>query len=263
MERSKPNTTHWAIGELGKKGYISSVLTQNVDSLHPIAHPHIPVDELHGYLRSVICVSCHQTLPRSQYQETLASLNPVWAEFLQQMSNAGALDTDDADEQRKRGLMINPDGDVAIPNAHYSEFRYPACPRCLDRPPLLPDDTRARVTVDRNGAWDPESNAGILKPAVIMFGEPVNEAVRRAAEEAIDEAGKLLVVGSSLATFSAWRLVERAKLRGMSIGILNVGGVRNEASLFEGDYETQSAMTRVRCSERAELILPEVVAKLS
>lgn len=263
MGRSRPNTTHWAISELGRKGYISSVVTQNVDSFHLTAHPHIPVVELHGYLRSVICVSCRQTLPRPRYQETLASLNPAWAEFLQQMSDAGALDTDNADEQRKRGLKINPDGDVDLPNAHYSSFRYPACPRCLDHPPLLPDGTRARVEVDRNGAWDPKSNAGILKPAVVMFGESVNGAVKSAAEEAIDEAGKLLVVGSSLATFSAWRLVERAKLRGMSIGILNMGGVRNEASLFEGDYETRTAMTRARCSEKAELILPEVAARLN
>ena len=263
MTNSKPNPAHWAIGQLGLKGYISSIVTQNVDSFHKMASPHIPIVELHGYLRSVICVNCRHTLPRDTYQQLLMDLNPAWTEFLEHMLESGALDTDNFDEQRKKGLKFNADGDVELPNAHYSGFRYPACPHCLEYPPLLlPDGTKGIVEADRNGAWSDRSNAGILKPAVVMFGESINDAVKQAAEEAVDEAGKLLVMGSTLATFSALRLVQRARRRGMSIGVLNVGGVRDEASLFEGDFGSRSAMTRVRCSERAELVLPEVAARL-
>jgi NAD-dependent SIR2 family protein deacetylase len=262
MERSTPNSIHRAIGELGRKGYISSIITQNVDSFHSIAHPHIPVTELHGHLRSVVCVSCRQTLPRDQYQRSLARLNPAWAEFLERLLETGALNTDDPGEQRQKGLRVNPDGDVDLPNAHYSGFRYPTCPKCLESPPVLADGARGRVEADQDGAWIETSNAGILKPAVVMFGESVNATVKQTAEEAVDEAGKLLVMGSSLATFSAWRLVDRAQSRGMAIGILNVGGIRNEASLFQGEYETLSTIIRVRCSERAELVIPEVAARL-
>ena len=189
-------------------------------------------------------------------------LNPAWGESLERMLQSGALDSVNVDEQRQKDLKINPDGDVELPNAHYSSFRYPVCPRCIEHPPLLPDGTKGIVEADRDSAWSERSNAGILKPAVVMFGESVNEGVKQAAEEAIDEAGKLLVMGSTLATFSALRLVQRARKRGMSIGILNVGGVRDEASLFEGDFESTTAMTRVRCSERAEIVLPDVAARL-
>ncbi|KLJ09995.1 hypothetical protein EMPG_14591 [Blastomyces silverae] len=259
-----PNDTHLAIAELGRKGYISSVITQNVDSFHSKAHPHIPVVELHGYLRSLVCVNCRQSMSRDDFQAALLGLNPAWAEFLDQMVKMGALDTDNREEQQKKGLRMNPDGDVDLPNAPYSKFRYPPCPHCLENPPLLRDGTQGRVEVERDGALSAGSNAGILKPAVIMFGESVGERVKERAEEAVDEAGKLLVLGSSLATFSAWRLVERAIARGMSIGILNVGGVRNEARVFpEADgCGFTDPMMRVRCSERAEFVLPQVAAQL-
>lgn len=262
MRDSGPNTTHFCISELGRKGYISSVITQNVDSFHNIAHPHIPVIELHGYLRSVVCVNCRQELPRAKFQESLLTLNPAWAEFLARIIESGALRTVVAEEQRQNGLRVNPDGDVELPNAHYSNFRYPPCPQCLTTPPLQPDGTKSIVEAESDGAWSPRSNAGILKPAVVMFGESVDVATKIAAEEAIDEAGKLLIMGSSLATFSAWRLVERAQRRGMSIGILNVGGVRNEESLFKEASEHSSPMTLMRCSEKTELVLPEVVSRL-
>lgn len=262
MEKAKPNATHRAITELGKKGYISSIITQNVDSFHSKAHPDIPILELHGYLRSLVCINCRSLLPRDNFQQSLEALNPKWAEFLAKMLETGALDTDNPEEQRKKGLILNPDGDVDLPDAPYSTFRYPACPHCLEKPPVLPDGTTARVEVDSGGAWSPVSSAGILKPAVVMFGESIDNDVKVAAEEAIDEAGRLLVVGSSLATFSAWRLVERAHRRGMAIGILNKGGVRNERALFEEIHGELAAGTHVRCSQKAEQTLPDVASRL-
>lgn len=260
---AKPNTTHWAIRDLSRKGYLSSVVTQNVDSFHSIAHPDLPTLELHGYLRSVICLSCRNQFPRAEFQQSLQSLNPAWAEFLERMVSIGALDTDNPDEQRRKGLKLNPDGDVDLPDAPYSTFRYPACPTCLEKPPRLADGTSARVDVESDGAWLPSSSAGVLKPAVTMFGENIEPPVKEAAEEAIDDAGRLLVMGSSLATFSAWRLVERAHLRGMPIGIINVGGVRNESRLFGGIHEDNSAVAQhVRCSLATESIVPSVASQL-
>lgn len=256
--KARPNPTHWAIRDLGAKGYISSVVTQNVDSFHALAHPELSTIELHGYLRSVVCTSCRNQFPRADFQASLEKLNPAWAEFLARMVAIGALDTDNPEEQRRKGLKLNPDGDVDLADAPYSTFRYPPCPTCLEKPPLLADETRARVEVESDGAWRPTSNAGILKPAVIMFGENIDPAIKIAAEDAIDDAGRLLVLGSSLATFSAWRLVERAHKQGMPIGLINIGGVRNEAVLF-GDGENTA---HVRCSHPSQSVLPVVASGL-
>jgi NAD+-dependent protein deacetylase sirtuin 4 len=79
------------------------------------------------------------------------------------------------------------------------------------------------------------------------------------AEQAIDEAGRVLVIGSSLATYSAFRLVKKAHDQGMPIGVLNLGGVRNEAALL-GEYEGSiDGKTAVRVSLAAEDVLPEVL----
>lgn len=259
LVKAKPNSTHWAIRDLSDKGYISSVVTQNVDSFHSLAHPDLNTLELHGYLRSVVCTSCRDQLPREVFQASLEKLNPAWSEYLARMVEQGALDTDNPEEQRRKGLKLNPDGDVDLAKAPYSTFRYPSCPKCLESPPTLDDGTQANVEVESDGAWMPTSNAGILKPAVIMFGENINPLVKTAAEEAIDDAGRLLILGSSLATYSAWRLVERAYKRGMPIGIVNVGGVRNEEMLF-GKIGLSSS--HVRCSHPAQSILPTVASGL-
>jgi NAD+-dependent protein deacetylase sirtuin 4 len=264
--KSRPNSTHHSIAELGKKGYVSSVITQNVDSFHPAAHPSLPTIELHGFLRSVICINCHNLVPRDDFQQSLTRLNPAWADFLGEMLEAGALDTNNREEQRRRGLKINPDGDVDLPHAPYSNFRYPACPHCLEHPPLISPSkhappVKAVVETEPDGAWSAASTAGILKPAVIMFGESTSPAVRSAAEEAIDDASRLLIMGSSLATYSAYRLVERARKRGMAIGIINVGGVRNESQIF-GDLLNEGLHNHVRCDHRSEAVLPEVASRL-
>ena len=178
------------------------------------------------------------------------------------MLATGALNSENPEERKARGLKSNPDGDVDVPNASYTTFRYPACPTCLASPPLLANGTKALVEVDDNGAWLPSSNAGVLKPAVVMFGESITPDIRIAAEKAIDEAGRVLVVGSSLATYSAWRLVKRAKERHLPIGILNLGGVRGEESFYT-DLETgNEGELGIRCNESADGLLPQVVDHL-
>jgi NAD-dependent SIR2 family protein deacetylase len=178
------------------------------------------------------------------------------------MLEAGKLDTENTDERRPKGLKANPDGDVDLPDAPYSTFRYPACPTCLDSPPMLADGTRSTVETDLDGAWSTTSTAGILKPAVVMFGESIASEMKIAAEESIDNADKILVIGSSLATYSAWRLVRRAKEQGMPIGILNLGGVRGEENFFTDIKGPNNGDAGVRCSESITKILPEVVKLL-
>ncbi|KAK3942392.1 SIR2 family histone deacetylase [Diplogelasinospora grovesii] len=262
LHKSQPNAGHYAVRDLGQLGIISSVITQNVDSFHTKAHPHIPTLELHGYLRSTVCTSCWNEFPRDAFQNELARLNPKWAEFLAEAIASGALDTEDPHEKRARGIRLNPDGDVELPEAPYTTFRYPACPTCLTSPPSLADGTRGTVEVDHDGAWKSPSNAGILKPAVVMFGESIRNEVKTAAEEAIDGAGRLLVLATSLATYSAWRLAKRAKDRGMSIAIVNIGGVRGEDTFFGGLDPHQGGGQGVRVELPTDALLPALVEEL-
>ncbi|KAL8708214.1 MAG: hypothetical protein Q9220_006884 [cf. Caloplaca sp. 1 TL-2023] len=262
LHKARPNAAHLAIRDLGKLGYISKVITQNVDSFHPKAHPDLETLELHGFLRSLVCIHCKNHLPREEFQRSLSMLNPEWAEFLAEMLESGALDSEHPDERRKKGLKTNPDGDVDVPNAPYTTFRYPACPTCLANPPAQSDDSQSTVRIDADGAWSPESTAGVLKPAVIMFGESIAAGVKIAAEEAIDNASRILVIGSSLATYSAWRLVKRAKERNMPIGVLNLGGVRGEEGFYNDLKGENDGSWGVRSSESADKILPAVVRGL-
>lgn len=262
LHKARPNAAHYAIKDLGDMGIIRSVVTQNVDSFHSIAHPDIPTLELHGYLRALVCVTCRNELPREAFQASLARLNPAWAAFLAEAIEAGALDTENPDERRARGMKTNPDGDVDLPGAPYSTFRYPACPHCLANPPVAADGTHTRVEVDQEGAWQSTSTAGILKPSVVMFGESLAGRVKEAAERAIDESGRLLVMGTSLATYSAWRLARRAKERGMPIGILNLGGVRGEEAFFKELPMGQRGEYGVRVELGTDKVLPALVVEL-
>lgn len=248
LHRSQPNAGHHAIRDLWRLGIVSGLVTQNVDSFHRMAAAQVaglsgpslspstmPSVELHGYLRTLVCLSCRREMDRDTFQARLAELNPAWADFLKDLLRSGALDTENPDERRRKGFKTNPDGDADVPGAPYSTFRYPACPTCLKRPPVLPGGEKGHVVVDRDGGWLPESGpAGVLKPNVIMFGESIPQATKTAAEELVDGAAKMLVVGSSLATYSAWRLAKRALDRNMPIAILNIGGVRKEEVFFEG-----------------------------
>jgi NAD-dependent SIR2 family protein deacetylase len=262
LRNALPNAGHYAVRDLGKLGFVSSVITQNVDSFHPRAHPEIPTLELHGYLRSTVCTSCRNEFPREGFQAELARLNPVWNTFLQEVIATGALQTEDPLEKRARGIRMNPDGDVELPEAPYTTFRYPACSTCLSSPPPLADGTRATVEVDNDGAWSPTSNAGILKPAVVMFGESIAGKVKQTAEEAIDGAGRLLVLATSMATYSAWRLAKRAKERGMPIGIVNIGGVRGEDIFFADLDPDQTGGQGVRVEMSTDSLLPALAHEL-
>ncbi|KAK3494804.1 DHS-like NAD/FAD-binding domain-containing protein [Neurospora hispaniola] len=273
LGRAGPNPGHYAIRDLGNllterysgdrnNKSITGVITQNVDSFHKMSHPDIQTVELHGTLASVVCTSCRNQFPRDEYQTTLARLNPIWADFLREALASGALETEDIEERNKKGIKMNPDGDVDLAEAPYTTFRYPACPSCLKEPPRLADGTKTWVEIDKDGAWIPSSTAGVLKPAVIMFGESISAEVKGEAEKAIDNAGRMLILGTSLATYSAWRLAQRAKLRGMPIAIVSIGGVRREEMFFEDLDPKMAGPHGVRVEMATEQLLPALVEEL-
>ncbi len=114
-------------------------------------------------------------------------------------------------------IELGPDGDV-LPNT-WENVTVPDCSVC----------------------------GGILKPDVVFFGEYVPVAQTRAAEQIVDEADALLVVGSSLAVNSGVRLVERAHRRGLPIVIINRGPTKGDrrasVKIDAGTSETLQALT--------------------
>lgn len=184
-------------------------------------------------------------------------MNPKWADFLAEMLDSGALTTEDPAKRRKLGLKTNPDGDVDVPGVEYSTFRYPPCPKCLEHTP-----EGKTIKIDTDGAWASGSNAGILKPAVIMFGESIPNPVKLAVETAVDNANSVLVLGSSLATYSAWRLIKRAKEQGKSIAAINMGGIRGEEAFFQHLSASGDGSEGVRCGLPLEQTLPALVKAL-
>ncbi|KAL7270689.1 negative regulator of the PHO system [Rhizina undulata] len=260
MEKARPNRTHEAITKLGALGMVQHVITQNVDSLHHHAHPHLPTTEIHGTLRTLTCLTCHSPYPRTEFQQTLARLNPKWADFLTTATEAGIFDYD---SRRGEGIKTNPDGDMDLPGAPYLEFRYPPCPKCL----RSSSSSGAKVLVDDEGAHIPsppgEKTIGVLKPSVTFFGESVAPDAKESAERAVEEAERILILGSSLATYSAWRLVKATHDAGKGIGIVNLGGVRGEEVFFDGrEVERLGRGERVRVEFNTGDVLGGIVREL-
>ena len=178
--------------------------------------------ELHGSLRYVVCLHCHQRTLRTDIQRELERLNPTWTPLL-------ALG--------EGNLKYNADGDVDFGASslgsnmkyEYGSFRYPPCPVCLSR---YGDSHVLRM--DSDGAWTGGS-AGLVKPAVIFFGENVSHPVRDSVNRMVEEADQVLIVGTTLAVLSSHRLVRAAKAQQKRIAIMTSGYVRNEEALIGVD----------------------------
>ena len=146
------------------------------------------VVQLHGRNRVVVCLECGMEFARADVQARLSALNAAWLE------NApwARLRADEAD--------FAPDGDADVGREAVGGFRIAPCERC----------------------------GGVLKPAVVFFGESVPAAKVTVAMERLDEADALLVAGSSLTVWSGFRFVRRAAARGIPIAIVNIGPTRGD-----------------------------------
>jgi NAD-dependent SIR2 family protein deacetylase len=108
IARAHPNDGHHAVAELLARGYLSGVITQNVDGLHQAAGTP-GVVELHGSLDRVVCLGCRRTSPREELDRRLRAANPTFE---------GA------------ATRINPDGDVELADDVVSGFRLVSCTSC-------------------------------------------------------------------------------------------------------------------------------------
>lgn len=110
IARARPNAGHHAVAALRAHGYLSGVITQNVDGLHQAAGTPDVVD-LHGSLDRVVCLRCRRVGPREELDDRLRAANPAFAGL---------------------ATRINPDGDVALAEDVVSGFRVVDCGDCGD-----------------------------------------------------------------------------------------------------------------------------------
>jgi NAD-dependent SIR2 family protein deacetylase len=119
-------------------------------------------------------------------------------------------------------MRVNPDGDVVVADIDVERFVVVDCDIC----------------------------GGLLKPDVVFFGENVPRPRVEECFAMVDDAGALLVLGSSLTVASGYRFVRHAAKLGVPIAIVNEGPTRGDAL---ADFTVDGPLGS---------ILPALVAKL-
>lgn len=72
----KPNKAHYILADMEKSGWISCVITQNIDGLHKMAGSK-KVFEVHGNIKKSYCISCKMEYPLSMlYKKVLKKQIP-------------------------------------------------------------------------------------------------------------------------------------------------------------------------------------------
>lgn len=161
---ARPNAGHEALSKLEAAGYVSGVITQNVDGLHQAAGS-TDVVELHGALADVRCLRCGRRTNRAAYQRRLLQANPGWP---------------------PEAATLAPDGDAVLPDEATTSFCVPSCQRCGGT--LKPDVVFFGESVPRrwvDAAWDLFDRAEML----LVVGSSLAvysglRFVRRASNEA-------------------------------------------------------------------------------
>jgi NAD-dependent SIR2 family protein deacetylase len=114
LRHADPNQGHYAAAELERRGYLTGLITQNVDRLHEDAGS-VNVVDLHGRYDQVVCLACGRTYSRRLLAGVLEALNP---EFLSRAEESGLVE-------------MAPDADATVEDqALINSFVVAVCPAC-------------------------------------------------------------------------------------------------------------------------------------
>lgn len=80
LKKVKPNKAHVALAEMGRAGYLKTVITQNIDGLHQEAGSS-SVIELHGTTRVIYCQSCSKEYSMDEaFSKVETEIPPICSE---------------------------------------------------------------------------------------------------------------------------------------------------------------------------------------
>lgn len=115
---------------------------------------------------------------------------------------------------------VNPDGDVELPTGvSYNDFDIPPCLNC--------------------GSLK-------MKPKVVFFGENIKPHVTQQAEKFVNDSSAMVIIGSSLATYSSYRLIRMAHLLNKPIGIITKGPTRADGIMsWKGEVGCTPVLTQL------------------
>ena len=205
--------------ELGRQRYWARSLVgwKTVESAQPnAAHHALAALEQRGQIQGLVTQNVdglHQRAGSQQVVDLHGRLDRVecldCGRVMPRQEHQMALEAANPDwaaSVQKTGIA--PDGDADLQAADYAEFCVPACSAC----------------------------GGLLKPAVVFFGENVPLERVTTVRQMLAQSGGLLVVGSSLMVWSGYRFVRAAAAAGKPVYILGLGVTR-------GDAEAQGRVT--------------------
>lgn len=66
MFEAKPNSAHAALAHLEQRGYVKSIITQNIDTLHQKSGSGIVI-EMHGTMQTMTCTQCYHQVQAEAY----------------------------------------------------------------------------------------------------------------------------------------------------------------------------------------------------
>jgi NAD-dependent SIR2 family protein deacetylase len=172
------------------------------------------VDTLHDQAGSQDVIELHGSLHRVLCLDCGERFDRAAIQLLMEADNHYLLEVD---------AVQAPDGDTLLDAAFEANFQVPNCPRC--------DGDR-------------------LKPDVVFFGENVAAPTAAKAMTSVEQADGLLVIGSSLMAYSAFRLCKAINAQGKPLVAINFGKTRADELL---DLKIEMS---------CDVLLPELAASL-
>jgi len=190
-----PHAGHEILARWNARGIISGIVTQNVDGLHQrsqrAADAAAGQDAVSGPI-----IPLHGSM--DEVECLVCGVRESREEFGHRLQEANR---DVAEHWHLDDIEINPDGDARIPTQWVQQFTMVRCLNC---------------------------GSDKLKPTVVYFGEIVPQQRKRAISKLLEASGGLIVVGSSLAVMSSYRILLEADRAHKPIGIINLGPTRGE-----------------------------------
>ncbi|MDG2277861.1 MAG: NAD-dependent protein deacetylase [Pseudomonadales bacterium] len=108
--QARPNRAHDYLAAWEAQGWVTGIITQNVDRLHQAAGSRRVID-LHGRLDEVLCLGCKRVTAREELQPWLEVKNP-------QITQMG------------HKAIMAPDGDADLESEAFTSYTVPQCTFC-------------------------------------------------------------------------------------------------------------------------------------